>query len=801
MTIKNEDILKDILLEITLSIGSQEERHGIAREAVPLLLDRLNASDCLIISEDHLSWGIECAVPNVDSNSKEHRHIIETISSDIKSWEKKHKIFEFNNSFWHCFKTDESSVLILVWDLKLSDIQISKIKPICQFLYSTYRNVSEREKRLEVENQIKKERLLLRTVLDHIPDAIYLKDIKGRKILLNNSDLQNMGLDNMEDALYKTDAEVYPEEDGDSERTESEILKTGIPVTNRQEPLLNRKGESKWILTSKFPFRNLDGQIEGIVGIGRDITYQKQITEQLERLSLVASQSINGVIITDINGKIDWINEGFSKLTGYHIEEIKGKRPGEFLQGPKTDPATVSKMGRAISQKKGFKVEIINYKKNGREYWIEINCNPLTDEEGNVTGFMAIESDISIRKQYEEQLIKARKEAEQAKEDAVLAQQAEEMFLANMSHEIRTPLNAIIGMSSLLYDTKPNQEQLDYLQTLDSSANFLLGLISNILDITKIQSGKIDIRNVSFNIKELLRTLQEIYNNKVLTRPINFNLSVADDVPSLIYSDEILIQQILNNLMSNAEKFTFEGDVDIKLTKVKDIDDQEILLCFEIADSGIGIKEEDLQKIFNKFKQIENKNKIKTVGTGLGLAITKELTQLLKGEIKVQSTFNKGTIFTLEIPVKKASLIGNISHKINNDLLSNDSALNDINVLVVEDNLINIKYVEKVLNRLHIKHDIVTTGEDCLKNVNLSHYDIILLDIQLPDINGFEVCKTIRNGNSTNKDSVILALTASVMTNDKFKAREAGMDDFLSKPFKPIELINMMKSKLAQKGS
>ena len=513
---------------------------------------------------------------------------------------------------------------------------------------------------------------------------------------------------------------------------------------------------------------------------------REKIEQEVERLSLVASQSTNGVVITDIDGKLEWINEGFTKVSGWTLEEVIGKKPGNFLQGEKTDKEVVRIMRDCIINKTGFDVEILNYNKAGFPYWIQIICNPLIDSSGNITGFMAIESDISIRKKYEQELIGARNEA-------IEAQKAEENFLANMSHEIRTPLNAVIGMVSLLYETNLNEEQLDYIRTLDHSSSFLLGLISNVLDIQKIQTGNIEIVKSTINFSAILDTILMTYENRVKEKGLKVVMQKDKNIPSRIISDKTILQQILNNLMSNAEKFTEKGEIGIRASQITWKGKLSIQL--EVFDTGAGIAPEKEHFLFKKFKQIHAPELTNTRGTGLGLAITKELVEVLKGEISVKSENGKGSVFIVKIPIELPEKMTRQQPE-DNKSISELNTFSHIKILVVEDNLMNQKFILGLLKKLNIDLDLAESGKQAIEKINSEKYDVILMDIQLPDTNGFEVAKIIRNTKNPNINTKMIALTASAMGQDILKAQAVGMDDFLSKPFRPKDLLAKLENVL-----
>ena len=514
---------------------------------------------------------------------------------------------------------------------------------------------------------------------------------------------------------------------------------------------------------------------------------RERIEKEVEKLSLVASQSTNGVVITDVKGRLEWINEGFTKVSGWTLDEVKGKKPGEFLQGPDTDEETVRIMRECVINKEGFDVEVLNYNKDGNAYWIQIICNPLIDKNGDITGFMAIESDISIRKQYEQELIEARNAA-------IKAQKAEEIFLANMSHEIRTPLNAVIGMVSLLYETNLNQEQLDYIKTLDHSSSFLLGVISNVLDIQKIQTGNIEVAKSTINFHSILDTIRMTYENRLKEKGVKVRMEMEEQIPSHIISDKTILQQILNNLMSNAEKFTNEGEIGIRASQV--MWKEKLTIKLEVFDTGVGIATEKQEFVFKKFKQIHAPEFTNTRGTGLGLAITKELVEVLEGEISVESELGKGSVFMVKIPIELPKKVVRPQPEYNKSL-KEINIFENIKILVVEDNLMNQKFIIRLLKKLNINYELAEDGKTALEKINDEKYDAILMDIQLPDTNGFKVTQIIKSTQNPNTDSKVIALTASAMSQDILKAQAVGMDDFLSKPFRPKDLLAKLENVLA----
>ncbi len=774
-----KSVLNEILLEITLAIGSEYDYTTIIEKTLSLWMRRLNCTMASILEvTTQQTIVIEHIVPSF------------LIKKGIPEKLKRYLLSKPNVCFEDCIESDkghfmysyrlyEDHIFVFQRQTELTKDQYHEMFPVTQFFGRSLEGANEKKRRISAEYELEEERRLLKTVIDNIPDAVYLKDNNLRKVLTNKADLFYTGYADEKSILNKTDREVYEDNSiaYDSEQVEAEILDTGQPVFNRLEKISNRNGYNGWIETSKIPLRNSENEIVGIIGIGRNVTEQKAINERIERLSLVASQTTNGVIITDVKGRVEWINEGFTRLTGYTLEEMKGRAPGSILQGPESDPEVVKLMRDAITNQKPFDVNLINYKKDGTPYHIKVSCNPMTDEDGDVSGFMAIESDVSEVVRNRQQLIEARNQA-------IKAQQAEKKFLANMSHEIRTPLNAIIGMTSLLADTPLDEEQGEYLNNLELSSKFLLALISDTLDLAKIEAGKIEVKKEVFDLEELVNGLVGQFALKAAKKDIKVTARFVD-VPRLVIGDQLLLLQILNNLVSNAEKFTDEGSIYVIVDRHAKYENN---LRFRIKDTGIGISQEDLQKLFKKFNQLGSGNQIFNQGSGLGLNITKELVELLGGEIIVKSEVGVGSEFSFHLPLPVSEEHIEEKPEQVEKIKQTQMSSKEGRILIAEDNKMNQLYVSKLLQKYGLEFDMVENGLLAVEHAEANVYSVILMDIQMPVMDGYEAIQKIRKSAGVNSEIPILALTASALVEIKEKAFRIGVTDFISKPFTPTQL-------------
>jgi len=383
-----------------------------------------------------------------------------------------------------------------------------------------------------------------------------------------------------------------------------------------------------------------------------------------------------------------------------------------------------------------------------------------------------------IRTRSNQLLEEKNKELILAKEKAEKASNARTEFLSTVSHELRTPLNAINGIAHLLLEDKPKKSQMHYLESLQFSGNYLTNFINDILEINKIDSKKTEIENINFNLKQLLENIQSSLKELALQNKNDFSLSIDSDIPDYLIGDPTKLSQILLNLINNALKFTHEGKVTVT-SKLVSLEDNQACIYFEVKDSGIGIPEDKLETVFDSFSQGSVGINRKYGGTGLGLTIVKKLVRILGGEIKLESVVDKGSAFSFKLPFKEGEKPLKVDKK---PKIINDSNLINKKILVVEDNKINQMISKKMLENKGIICEIIDNGEDAIEISKNHKFDMILMDVHLPGINGTIATKKIRE---FDKKTPIIALTAISLNENRNTLLSYGMNDVITKPFVP----------------
>jgi PAS domain S-box-containing protein len=583
-------------------------------------------------------------------------------------------------------------------------------------------------------------------------------------------------------------------------------------IYHNQHRVLCKGGTYKWVLDrGKVMARTEEGRPLRFISTQSDITERKREREMIwarsEELAWMLRSMMNAFVVCqsvfDENGKFssyrfEYVNDAYERLAGVKSEEVLGKTVHEVR--PDTDASWIENYAHVAVT--GEPVAFDVYLKETDKYCHCHVYRPWKTSER----FCMIFDDITEQKRAEDSLILAKEAAEDAA-------RAKSEFLANVSHEIRTPLNGIIGMTGLLADTKLDAEQLEYVRIVRISGESLLSLINEILDFSKLEARKMDLEILDFDLSSTIDEAKSLLTAAASEKGLVISSFIDPVVPLHLSGDQGKLRQILVNLLSNAVKFTFEGRIGIHVSLEPQDHDREnesdVALRFSVSDTGIGIPSDRLQVLFSPFTQVDNSTTRKYGGTGLGLAISKQLAELMGGKICVESIDGGGSTFRFTanfIQQIKRPFAGDNCAKVDHigmdksnygqrkSTKPQEEANHNVRLLVAEDNHVNQRVARAMIRRLGYQVDIVANGQETIEALRLIPYDLVLMDCQMPEMDGFEATRLIRRAESKvlNCRIPIIAMTASAMKGDKERCLSAGMNDFIAKPVRMTELERML---------
>ncbi|MDO9594602.1 MAG: PAS domain S-box protein [Lutibacter sp.] len=538
-----------------------------------------------------------------------------------------------------------------------------------------------------------------------------------------------------------------------------------------------KDGSLKWI-----EWRDSLGANNIFVSGGVDITEWKK-TEEIKIQSDTILNSVETMLmVSDKEGNIIYASPSVEKMLGFPVDEIMGDKWWKLTYENQQEAEQVKNAiyNYVFLNKKSF-VDITKRKiktATGDYKWIEWQLS-----KGVNGTYISIGTDITQRISTELELKKAKDLAEESLK-------VKNEFLTNMSHEIRTPLNAVIGFTDLVLETQLNPEQRSHLETMRNSGEILLSLINNVLDLSKLESEKLKVEEIPFNLHKSFNTVLKLMKLRADEKKISLDLKIEPNTPIRVIGDPTRVEQILLNLIGNAVKFTNKGSVRVTLKQLNETDDTSEIY-FEVRDTGIGIVSNKINTVFGAFSQAKSDTSRIYGGTGLGLTIVKKLVGLLNGAIKVESIFGEGSVFKITLPLKK-DLVNVNTEEVEPEFLMNEPL--ELSILLVEDNKTNQLLAKTRLERWKCKVDIANNGIEGVKKVQKNMYDLILMDIQMPVMDGYEASKIIKNDISKKVAKIpIIAMTAYATNADISLAKSSGMDDYIFKPFKPRELYNILE--------
>jgi PAS domain S-box-containing protein len=550
-------------------------------------------------------------------------------------------------------------------------------------------------------------------------------------------------------------------------------------------------GSYVWLHTLSQPIFNAKNEVIEIHTSSRDHTIhqiaQERLEEEEKKFRDLLESAPDAMVIVDKSGEIVLVNAQTEKLFGYQRDEILGNKveiliPSRY--GGHHHKHREKYAERPNTRAMGEGRELFGLRKDGTEFQVEISLSPIKTNEGLFisSAIRDITDRVAIQNELKEASIKAQENV-QLKQD----------FLANMSHEIRTPMNAILGFTKFLLKTKLSNEQLSYTKTIDNSVEDLLLIINDILDFSRLEAGKVSLELIPFNVLDKVNQVAQLNRIKAAEKGLQFNFIWDDQVSSIVTGDPLRLGQMLTNLMSNAIKFTFKGEVSLNVSLIENKGDQQ-KIQFEVSDTGIGIAEESKKIIFDSFRQAQGNTTREYGGTGLGLSIVKNLVELHNGNIQFDSELDKGSSFKIEFWYQKADEV--IDKKSLEDIEKSD--VEGIKVLLVEDNRANQLITKKICKDWGVVLDIVSNGKEAINKLDAS-YDLVLMDIQMPIMDGEEATKRIKSEDCKFNNVPIVALTAHAMKEEQDRFLGLGMNVCLFKPFKELELIRIIKMQSRKK--
>lgn len=709
------------------------------------------------------------------------------LSGELEIYECESRI-QHKNGYWIWVLTRGK---VVDWDENNKPLHITGIITNIERIKAAEKDLLDSNKRLE-------------DIIEFLPDATLAVDLEKKVIIWNKAIAEMTGVPSSEMLGKGSHAYTVPfygearPQLMDLVFEDSKKIEALYPTIHRQgntllaevfcNALYNYTGA--WIFAKASPLHDAEGNIVGAIEIIRDITDRKKAEQEVKEKNKTLQHMLDG--ISDVIGfqkpdhTVLLYNKAGYELLGMSPEEVKGKKCYELIG--RNCECEVCATSRACKSKH---IEEIERYDQTLEKYLRVTANPVLNEEGDVDFIIEHLNDITDYKLAEKELNLAKIKAEEAN-------QAKSEFLANMSHEIRTPINGIMGMLQLLQTTNLDKEQDEYLSMAQKSTQRLNNLLTDILDLSKIEADKMEIREDEFNLSEIFQSLQDVFKQTTEQNQNTLDINLDTKIPQRLIGDSTRLSQILFNLVGNANKYTHNGQINVYASLLPQINSEAYNLLFCVEDSGKGIPDDKIEKVLHSFTQAKDSPSPYTreyEGAGLGLPLVKRLVHLMQGNASISSQKSEGTCIHVRLPFRVPQ-----SQQIPTNLPTEGqvSPTKERHILLVDDDEVTQIHIARLLEKHGVKITVVENGKKALRKLQESNFDCILMDVQMPVLDGVETAKQIRSSKANFNDIPIIALTAYAMEGDREKFLETGMDDYLSKPVDKKELLESIEKNIPE---
>lgn len=637
--------------------------------------------------------------------------------------------------------------------------------------------------------------VILNTLMDAQVAGIFWKDRESRILGCNKKFAEDAGVGSPVDLVGKTDFDFYPKAVADAYRADDlEVINSGVAKIGIEEPLLLPTGETSWVETNKVPLRNSSGEIIGVLGNYRDVTERHNTANERMRMAVeladarqvammsslaeaIIESSLDAFVQLDEMGAVLRWSTKAEMMFGWTQPEAIGRNYYDLIIPTENRSSSLQRLNEVVQNLEmgipGLRFESTSVRRDGTEFATEVSLTTIRRESGYIiNGFLR---DITKRREAEERV----KQAQKAKSD----------FLAIMSHEIRTPMAGMMGMIDLLSGTKLDHEQQELVNTAQVSARSLLAIVNDILDFTKLGEKKVAFETIDFSLKESIGSVIALLKPQASGKGLKLKLSILEGMPDYLEGDPTRIGQVLLNLVGNAIKFTETGSIEVTASHWE-LPNDAIELRVEVSDTGIGIPDDVQKTLFSPFTQANTSVTRKYGGTGLGLAISRELCLAMGGDIGLESKPGHGSKFWFTVQCRAGQPPEFAAPSLAPTPEADAVALD---ILVAEDNDIIRSLISKLLSRRGYSTDLVSNGREAVEAVQRKCYDLVLMDMQMPVLDGISATRQIRALEGPAAEVAVIALTANALVGEREACLAAGMNDFLSKPIRPEALYDAIQ--------